>query len=79
MKQMNIIEKTAIDLGIDLKNDSTVLADAGRKIHEKLKDTALKGWEEDKTSKFIWNKYNKKRRKRNEDVVDPPGEEKGTV
>ena len=65
-----------------MKNDSTVLADAGRKIHEELKNTALKGWEEDKTLKTLWNKYNKKKRKKNEVVAaarDPPGEITGTV
>ncbi len=77
---MDSIEKTAIALGFDLKEgNSTVMAEAGRKIHEKLKDTTLKGWKADKTSKYLRNKYNKKRKKNDDDVADPPGEEKGTV
>ena len=70
---MDIIEKTAIDLKIDLKEgNSTVMAEAGRKIYEELQDTTLKdkGWSQGKTTQYFWNKYNKKKRKKNEDEVE---------
>ena len=63
---MDIIEKTAIDLKIDLKEgNSTVMAEAGRKIYEELQDTTLKdkGWSADKTAKYLRNKYNIKKTK----------------
>ncbi len=55
------------------------MAEAGRKIHEELKNTTLKDWGEGKTTKFLHNKYKKKKRKKNEDEVEvaalvPPGE-----
>ena len=68
-EQMDIIAQAAIALGIDLKDDNTVMATAGRKIHDKLKETTLKGWKEARTLKLVWNKYNKKRRNKNEDDV----------
>ena len=82
---MDSIEKTAIDLKIDLKEgNSTDMAKAGRKIYDKLQHTTLKDWSPRKTSQFLRNKYNLKKRKKNEDEVEvaarvPPGEISGTL
>ena len=63
-EQIDIIAQTAIALGIDLKDDNTVMATAGRKIHDKLGSTTLwEGWDEYKFSKHLRNKYNKKNNK----------------
>ena len=70
-EQIESIEKTAIALGFDLTNDSTVLAEVGRQVYQELQDTTLtdKGWSANKTAKYLRNKYNKKRKK-NEDEVE---------
>ena len=64
-------------MGFDLTNDSTVFAEVGRQVYQELKNTTLKGkgWSQDKTTKFLHNKYKKKKRKKNEDEVEVAEEE----